>query len=251
VPRYARLQSTEVAPVPPLQTVSSKEPLKTTVVPKPVAKKTLPQKNQVLSKENGSSPSKVHSDLKKVDEELHALREQRRKLASMLDRTTRVRTEYGSAEPETTNAHITFANNKVSLDGKVFPNIWLRDNCQCSSCMHESTKQRLQDTFAIPRDLSIKAASCTKDMEASKTQISIEWSDGHKSTYHQPFLANAVASLDSRAVTRQGLAPTELWTSEISRHKPMVSYSEAVRENMGPVLRQLVSYSDPHLQTPT
>ncbi|KAJ4382279.1 hypothetical protein N0V86_002612 [Didymella sp. IMI 355093] len=108
--------------------------------------------------------------------------------------------------------------------------------------MHESTKQRLQDTFAIPRDLSIKAASCTKDMEASKTQISIEWSDGHKSTYAQPFLANAVANLDSRAVTRQGLAPTELWASEISRHKPMVSYSEAVRDNMGPVLRQLRKY---------
>lgn len=29
------------------------------------------------------------------------------------------------------------------------PKIWLRDNCQCSSCVHEVTKQRLLDTFQV------------------------------------------------------------------------------------------------------
>lgn len=144
--------------------------------------------------------------------------------------------------PKTANAGIVFENNRISLLGKTIPNIWLRDNCQCSSCMHETTKQRLQDTFAIPKDLSIKSASYPqRDIAANKSTIQIEWSDGHKSTYTQPFLANAVQDFKNRASIRQGLETPYLWGSDISRQQPTVPYSVAISENMGPVLQNIVS----------
>eukprot|EP01117_Protostelium_nocturnum_P019337 TRINITY_DN8365_c0_g1_i1.p1 TRINITY_DN8365_c0_g1~~TRINITY_DN8365_c0_g1_i1.p1 ORF type:complete len:396 (+),score=122.59 TRINITY_DN8365_c0_g1_i1:74-1261(+) len=35
-------------------------------------------------------------------------------------------------------------------DKDEFHNIWLRDHCKCSSCLHQITRQRLLNTFAIP-----------------------------------------------------------------------------------------------------
>lgn len=175
--------------------------------------------------------------------------ENQRKLASTLSGPMHVRKEYGSThDPKPFSAQIEIKDNKVTLLGKTIPNIWLRDNCQCSSCMHETTKQRLQDTFAIPKDLSIKSASYTKDASASKTKLSIEWSDGHKSAYAQPFLANAVVNFETRASIRQGLTTPELWGSDISRQRVTVSYTEAIRENMGPVLQNIVRCSPSHQQ---
>lgn len=51
------------------------------------------------------------------------------------------------------------------------PKIWLRDNCQCSICVHEVTKQRLLDTFQIPKDIAIK--SCVE--EDYGIRVSCEW----------------------------------------------------------------------------
>jgi trimethyllysine dioxygenase len=232
--------------VPQKATVNAgKKPSKTST------KRQLPQLDQISSKEHGSSPSEVLQDLKVLQNEVHRIYENHRKLASTLSGPMHVRKEYGfTHDPTTLNAQIEVDNNKVSALGKTIPNIWLRDNCQCSSCMHETTKQRLQDTFAIPKDLSIKSASYTKDVSANKTKLSIEWSDGHKSTYTQPFLANAIANFETRASIRQGLVTPELWGSEISRQRATVSYSEAVRENMGPVLQNIVSRPHSHQPSP-
>lgn len=111
------------------------------------------------------------------------------------------------------NDVVSIENRKVVVGGTTIPNIWLRDNCQCSSCMHESTKQRLQDTFAIPKDLTIKSASVTENAKAQDRTVDVEWSDGHNSKYTQPFLANATTSLDKRSIVRQGLINPHLWDS--------------------------------------
>jgi hypothetical protein len=202
----------------------------------------LPQLDRISSEKEGSSPSEVLRDLKVLQNEVHKIYENHRRLASTLSGPMHVRKD-GTLEQQSTiySAQIEFESNKVSLQGKTIPNIWLRDNCQCSSCMHETTKQRLQDTFAIPKDLSIKSASFTKDVSANKTRISIEWSDGHKSTYTQPLLANAIANFETRASIRQGLVTPELWGSDISRQRATITYNEAVRENMEPVLQNIVS----------
>ena len=207
----------------------------------------LPRLDRISSKTDGSSPSEVLQDLKVLQNEAHKICENHRRLASTLSGPIHVRKDETLKQQSTIySAQIEFENNKVSLHGTTIPNIWLRDNCQCSSCMHETTKQRLQDTFAIPKDLSIKSASFTKDVSTSKTRISIEWSDGHKSTYTQPLLANAIANFETRASIRQGFVTPELWGSDILRQRATITYNEAVRENMEPVLQNIVSYPCSH-----
>ncbi|KAF1932758.1 Trimethyllysine dioxygenase [Didymella exigua CBS 183.55] len=186
--------------------------------PKQKAKgKRLQQLDKVPGKENEAGPSEILLDLRKLDGEPHALHERRPKLASRPLGPLGVRTRFVPTQSAAANARIMLEDNKVTLYGTRIPNIWLRDNCQCGSCMHESTRQRLQDTFAIPRDLSIRSASHAKDMEPRNTHVEIEWSDGHKSTYSQPFLASAVAGFDERCNIRQGFVEPTLWTAKIGQ----------------------------------
>ncbi|KAF2997610.1 hypothetical protein E8E13_003756 [Curvularia kusanoi] len=134
---------------------------------------------------------------------------------------------------------VTIDNNKIVVAGKTIPNIWLRDNCQCNTCMHESTKQRLQDTFDIPQDLSIKSASTSG---GQSDVVNIEWDDGHKSSFSQRFLTNTVQDYQARSVVRQGLTSFKLWGSSIAQSQPVVSYEEATEKGMGSVLNAIRDY---------
>ncbi|PYH71495.1 putative trimethyllysine dioxygenase TmlH [Aspergillus vadensis CBS 113365] len=63
-----------------------------------------------------------------------------------------------------------------------FGTFWLRDNCQCSKCIHPDTRQRTVDTFAIPDDIRIK------DLSYEKDGVKVDWSDGHHAYYPFPWL---------------------------------------------------------------
>ncbi|KAE8153250.1 hypothetical protein BDV25DRAFT_127328 [Aspergillus avenaceus] len=63
-----------------------------------------------------------------------------------------------------------------------FGQFWLRDNCQCSECVHPDTRQRTADTFKIPED--IHATKVFYD----KKKIQIHWSDGHVGGFDQEWL---------------------------------------------------------------
>ncbi|PVI06175.1 Trimethyllysine dioxygenase [Periconia macrospinosa] len=110
--------------------------------------------------------------------------------------------------------------NKVTAGTKEIPNIWLRDNCQCTACVHDDTKQRLLDTFSIPKNIAI--SNCSETEEA----INIQWSDGHESQYSKEFLEDAANTFEERAIVRQGITNLELWGSEIVENPPRVRYSE-------------------------
>jgi trimethyllysine dioxygenase len=117
--------------------------------------------------------------------------------------------------------------NKVIVSGKVIPNIWLRDNCQCSSW--------LLDTFSIPEDLSIKKHTTSKEQG-----LKINWSDGHESEYTQHFLSQTIKPYESRAVVRLGLAPTALWDSSIASDPPRVVYSDDSPAGIATLLKKIV-----------
>lgn len=196
-----------------------------------------------MGKEGETKPSALYNDLKKLRGELDRVYDLQRSLLHTSKGPLRVNTQLTALQPE--NANIRVENSRIVIGDKTIPNVWLRDNCQCGSCMHESTKQRLQDTFAIPKDLSIKSASVTEELKHSDRTVDVEWSDGHKSKYTQPFLANATTSFDRRSVIRQGLIPANLWGSSIANGAPKVLYQEAMDTNMKPVLNAIVSPRKP------
>lgn len=79
---------------------------------------------------------------------------------------------------------VSFDDDQVSVrfgPGTVskFHHIWLRDSCQCEADYHPQTKQRLQDTFAIPED--IKPSNVR--MDGSTLEITWDTKDKHVSRF--------------------------------------------------------------------
>ncbi|KAI5865575.1 Trimethyllysine dioxygenase [Durotheca rogersii] len=73
------------------------------------------------------------------------------------------------------------------------PNIWLRDNCRCTSCVHQDTMQRNFNTFEIPEDIQ------PSHVQANEDGVRIRWSaDAHESFYPWDFLEFYLKS-DKRA----------------------------------------------------
>src|SRR5947199_386952 len=67
---------------------------------------------------------------------------------------------------------VTVESKTATIEGVRFHALWLRDNCPCSECRHESG-QRLLDTRSLPDDLAIVAVDgCT-----------VSFSDGHVSSF--------------------------------------------------------------------
>src|SRR5689334_10126174 len=95
----------------------------------------------------------------------------------------------------------------VTIAGSRFHALWLRDNCPCHECRHESG-QRLLDTRSLPDDLSVVS------LEGS----TVSFSDGHRSEFDPGWLqANAGPP---------AVRPRKLWGSELQDRLPAARYDE-------------------------
>src|SRR2546423_233211 len=102
---------------------------------------------------------------------------------------------------------VTVESKTATIEGARYHALWLRDNCPCSECRHESG-QRLLDTRSLPDDLAIVGVEgCT-----------VSFSDGHVSSFDAGWLrANA------------GEAPQRsrgLWGAELREELPAARYDE-------------------------
>jgi trimethyllysine dioxygenase len=135
-----------------------------------------------------------------------------------------------------TEAQVLVRNDQVEVADKVIPNIWLRDNCQCSSCMHPATKQRLLDTFSIPKDVKILGHSLNNDV------LEVRWNDGHDSSYSTSFLGKTVQNYLQRSIVRRGLKSLHLWDSTIASKTPIKYWARTKGENVNHILREIRQY---------
>src|SRR5438067_13483135 len=72
---------------------------------------------------------------------------------------------------------VTVESKTATIEGARFHALWLRDNCPCSECRHESG-QRLLDTRSLPDDLAIVTVDgCT-----------VSFSGGHVSSFDANWL---------------------------------------------------------------
>ncbi|XP_046963775.1 gamma-butyrobetaine dioxygenase [Vanessa cardui] len=72
----------------------------------------------------------------------------------------------------------------IEINGKTlqFPSVWLRDNCQCEQCFHQSAKSRIIEWSKF--DLNVKPNDVTKD----DNSLQVTWDDGHVSKYKLSWL---------------------------------------------------------------
>ena len=78
-----------------------------------------------------------------------------------------------------------FDDVQLTIPSKAgFSHQWLRDSCQCSSCIHPSTLQKLHKSSDIPVDIRPVPGGLTTSADG----VHIRWTDGHESFYGIAFL---------------------------------------------------------------
>ncbi|KAI8149523.1 trimethyllysine dioxygenase [Fennellomyces sp. T-0311] len=112
----------------------------------------------------------------------------------------------------------------------VFHHFWLRDHCHCEQCYHGTTRQRLVDTFSIPRDIAPTAVDSTPE------GLEVTWPDGHRSHYKWDWLhTHSYSPILRTSEPLQGKKP-KLWTSESLNPLPVVQHDAVMESDDG--LRQ-------------
>ncbi|CAL1265116.1 unnamed protein product [Larinioides sclopetarius] len=109
--------------------------------------------------------------------------------------------------------------------------IWLRDNCQCSSCIHSESKQKMVDTASL--DLNIKPESYHV---TENGKLKVIWPDGHVSFYDPDWLHKHGKDfeLDNYDNVHDNLPPLTTWNGEVIRDlKPEISYKEVMETEEG------------------
>ncbi|KAE8411079.1 hypothetical protein BDV36DRAFT_289052 [Aspergillus pseudocaelatus] len=104
-----------------------------------------------------------------------------------------------------------------------FGRFWLRDNCQCSKCVHPDTRQRSSDTFSIPPDVNPEKISYEGGI------AKVEWSDGHQGVYPVRWLSN-LAPLKNRVVNKS--RPSGRTRKFITHNPESTSYPIVLYENV-------------------
>ena len=77
--------------------------------------------------------------------------------------------------------NVTWNNDTVSR----YPFVYLRDNCQCTECFHESSLQRTFDTVG---KLNMEIQPERVDVLQNGEQISVTWPDNHVSVFNSQWL---------------------------------------------------------------
>ncbi|KZS92481.1 homoaconitase [Sistotremastrum niveocremeum HHB9708] len=127
----------------------------------------------------------------------------------------------------------TFDEKRVSVgwdatNWSKFHHIWLRDHCRCPSCFHEITKQRLVDTFDIPKDIHpLKVESTVEGLQvhwpasqAEGPHISVyPWSWLYDNSYDPKF--------DIPPLVENGPEKI-LWSSKIMEDPPTVQFKDVM-----------------------
>ena len=109
---------------------------------------------------------------------------------------------------------ITWINNAVSR----YPFVYLRDNCRCSKCFHETSLQRSYDTVFL--DMNIRADRV--EVLDGGEQISITWPDKHVSIFNSEWLHSRRLVEDAESwkqrwtLNREGV---QFWNAEIMQDK--------------------------------
>ncbi|MEH6456927.1 MAG: TauD/TfdA family dioxygenase [Cocleimonas sp.] len=122
--------------------------------------------------------------------------------------------------------------NKTSLslslngiDTSEFNLVWLRDNCQCTECLHPSTNERTLITSEIPDNIAPIASL------AAKGNLSIMWNDKqHQSNYSFDWLSeNSQADISAKDDPAKG--EMQLWDKSLEDKIPTFNYKDLREDN--------------------
>ncbi|KAI7862905.1 trimethyllysine dioxygenase [Spinellus fusiger] len=114
-------------------------------------------------------------------------------------------------------------SRKTSL----FHHFWLRDHCRCDQCFHPLTRQRIVDTFSIPKDIQ------PVSVESTESGMHLVWADGHKSTYPWDWLhTHSYSPILRTSEPLQDRQPS-LWDASLSSRLPTMDFEQVMNTEEG------------------
>ncbi|CED83555.1 Predicted gamma-butyrobetaine,2-oxoglutarate dioxygenase [Phaffia rhodozyma] len=128
--------------------------------------------------------------------------------------------EEPAGDPDGNEHALSFQHGRIQVDGMSFSPIHLRDHCRSPQSFHPITRQRLFDTFSLPKDLHPVVLRREAD------EIHITWSDnGHQSRYPISFLRTIAPDVPVQN-TESSPSKKTLWTEPLQAetHSPSVTY---------------------------
>jgi gamma-butyrobetaine dioxygenase len=125
-------------------------------------------------------------------------------------------------------------------DGRISPfhHQWLRDNCACSHCVYDVTREQLLEIVDVPEAL-LPPHACIDE----QGQLLIDWHDGHHSRYQPGWLRAHAYDDASRAERRAQHPQSRLWGAEMAEQLAQFDY-QAVIEDDASLLRWLLAVRD-------
>lgn len=99
-----------------------------------------------------------------------------------------------------------------------FHYLWLRDNCHCPGCRHQSVPERLVDTLSIPDDVA------PASVEVAGDALVVEWADLHRSEFAGRWLAAHAYDDGPRPPTDR----RELWAADSDEPPPEAAYDAVI-----------------------
>ena len=124
--------------------------------------------------------------------------------------------------------NVTWNNDTVSR----FPFVFLRDNCQCSECFHESSLQRTYDTF---NKLDMHIQPQRVEVLQNGEEISITWPDKHVSLFSSQWLHSRQATEQANTTKERSSLQREgvrVWNGNKLQGKiPSYSFQEVIEDD--------------------
>ena len=112
-----------------------------------------------------------------------------------------------------------------SGDQSVFHYLWLRDNCPCPACRHQSVPERLIDSLSIPTDVAPARLEVTPAGD-----LHVEWDgDDHRSCFDGSWLAEHAYDVAPQPCVSQ----RTLWAEHPTGPPPETDYDEIMGADEG------------------
>eukprot|EP00128_Syssomonas_multiformis_P006799 Colp12_sorted_trinity150504_noHs@304 len=115
-------------------------------------------------------------------------------------------------------------------DGRLskYHNIWLRDNCQCPTCLHPYSKQKLRSVIELNHPIVPAEVRFVNNQE---TCLHIRWQhDDHITAFPLSWLREHCYSRTARTEKQERFKPV-LWGSEILENLPEVDYEDYMNDD--------------------
>jgi gamma-butyrobetaine dioxygenase len=125
-------------------------------------------------------------------------------------------------------------NGKQKLP-RHLPYRWLRDACQCPSCVHPTTRQKLFETSDVPIDIqpSPISDSVSLQLNGASQGLRVNWSDGHGSYYPLGFLQSYTTNSTRDTMHHEDVVKPVLWDLQAVRTSPSLWMEYASLSNPG------------------